>query len=91
MKVLFISGYTDSLVLRHDLLDAEYVMLRKPFDGTMLAAKVRELLDQSVELTAARAAWAPRTQRPLHLARLCLAGHDKLGPLCTRSFSAISA
>ena len=47
MKILFISGYTDSLVLRHGLLDAEHVMLQKPFDGTMLATKVRELLDQS--------------------------------------------
>ena len=47
MKVLFISGYTDSLVVRHGLLDAEHVMLQKPFDGTLLAAKVRELLDQA--------------------------------------------
>ncbi len=47
MKILFISGYTDSLVLRHGLMDAEHVMLQKPFDGTMLASKVRELLDQS--------------------------------------------
>jgi two-component system, cell cycle sensor histidine kinase and response regulator CckA len=46
MKILFISGYTDSLVLRHGLLDAEHVMLQKPFDGRMLAAKVRDLLDQ---------------------------------------------
>ncbi len=46
MKILFISGYTDSLVVRHGLLDAEHVMLQKPFDGTMLASKVRELLDQ---------------------------------------------
>ncbi len=45
MKILFISGYTDSLVIRHGLLDAEHVMLQKPFDGTMLASKVRELLD----------------------------------------------
>ncbi len=47
MKILFISGYTDSLVVRHGLLDTEHVMLQKPFDGTMLASKVRELLDQS--------------------------------------------
>ncbi len=47
MRILFISGYTDSLVLRHGLLDAEHVMLQKPFDGAMLAGKVRELLDQS--------------------------------------------
>ncbi len=47
MKILFISGYTDSLVLRHGLIDSEHVMLQKPFDGTMLASKVRELLDQS--------------------------------------------
>ncbi len=46
MKILFISGYTDSLVVRHGLLDAEHIMLQKPFDGRMLAAKVRELLDQ---------------------------------------------
>ena len=47
LKVLFISGYTDSLVVRHGLLDAEHVMLQKPFDGSMLAVKIRELLDRS--------------------------------------------
>ncbi len=46
MKILFISGYTDSLVLRHGLTDAQHVMLQKPFDARLLATKVRELLDQ---------------------------------------------
>ena len=46
MKILFISGYTDTLVLRHGVLDAEHVMLQKPFDGRLLTAKVREILDQ---------------------------------------------
>ena len=46
MKLLFISGYTDSFILRHGLLDAEHVMLQKPFDARLLAAKVREILDR---------------------------------------------
>ena len=46
MKILFISGYTDSLILRHGLTDAQHVMLQKPFDARLLATKVRELLDQ---------------------------------------------
>ncbi len=46
MKILFISGYTDSLVLRHGLTDAQHVMLQKPFDARLLATRVRELLDQ---------------------------------------------
>ena len=45
IKILFMSGYTDSLVLRHGLLDAEHVMLQKPFDAKLLAAKIRDLLD----------------------------------------------
>ncbi len=46
MKILFISGYTDSLIMRHGLTDAQHVMLQKPFDARLLAAKVRELLDR---------------------------------------------
>ncbi len=46
MRILFISGYTDSLVVRHGLLDAEHVMLQKPFDAQLLATKVREILDR---------------------------------------------
>lgn len=46
LRILFISGYTDSLVLRHGLLDAEHIMLQKPFDARLLASKVRELLDR---------------------------------------------
>ncbi len=46
MKILFISGYTDSLVIRHGLTGAQHVMLQKPFDARLLATKVRELLDQ---------------------------------------------
>ena len=46
LRVLFISGYTDSLVERHGLAEAEHVMLQKPFDGRLLAARVREILDR---------------------------------------------
>ncbi|MCP3959831.1 MAG: response regulator [bacterium] len=46
LPVLFISGYTDSLVVRHGLADAEHVMLQKPFDGRLLASRVREILDR---------------------------------------------
>jgi len=45
MRVLFMSGYTDSAIVRHGELEAGTAFLSKPFTPDALAAKVREVLD----------------------------------------------
>jgi PAS domain S-box-containing protein len=45
MKVLFISGYAESTVLRHGAIDVTNSFLQKPFGLKSLAAKVRQVLD----------------------------------------------
>ncbi len=45
LKVLFMSGYTDDAVVRHGVLEADYAFLQKPFTSTVLAQKVRAVLD----------------------------------------------
>jgi CheY-like chemotaxis protein len=45
IKVLFISGYTEQLVIQHSRLIHGVAFLHKPFSAAALARKVREVLD----------------------------------------------
>jgi len=45
MKILFMSGYTDSFIAGHGVLEPGVHLLRKPLTEEVLLRKVRELLD----------------------------------------------
>jgi hypothetical protein len=47
MKVLYMSGYTDSFIAGHGVLEEGIHLLHKPFTKEVLVRKVRELLDGS--------------------------------------------
>jgi PAS domain S-box-containing protein len=49
MKVLYMSGYTDSFIAGHGVLEEGIQLLHKPFTEEALMRKVRELLDVSKE------------------------------------------
>lgn len=46
VKVLFMSGYTDDVILHHNLRTADFDLMQKPFTALSLATKVREVLDR---------------------------------------------
>jgi signal transduction histidine kinase/ActR/RegA family two-component response regulator len=50
MKVLYISGYADSAIVHHGVLDPGTALLLKPFKPDTLAQRVRGVLDQSVKV-----------------------------------------
>jgi PAS domain S-box-containing protein len=47
LKVLYMSGYTDSTVVRHGLEESEADFLQKPFTPDVLTRMVRDLLDRA--------------------------------------------
>ena len=47
-QVLYISGYTDSSVGHHGMLEPGIAFLQKPFDADGLTRKVREVLDGAI-------------------------------------------
>jgi FixJ family two-component response regulator len=47
IKVLYMSGYTDSSIAKHGVLEAGISLLHKPFTEAELVRKVREALDAS--------------------------------------------
>lgn len=49
VKIIFMSGYSESLVMQNDLLDHRSIFLSKPFDLDVLAAKARALLSAQVQ------------------------------------------
>ncbi len=49
LKVLYMSGYTDSAIVHNGMLDPGAPFLQKPFASVSLAMKVREVLDAGAE------------------------------------------
>jgi PAS domain S-box-containing protein len=46
IKVIFISGYIDTAIVQQDVIDKKLILMQKPLIPTVLAAKVREVLDK---------------------------------------------
>ena len=45
MKIIYMTGYTDDMVVHHKVLEPGVSLLQKPFDKLQLATKVRQVLD----------------------------------------------
>ena len=45
LKVLFMSGYTQNVVVNHGVLDPGIMFLQKPFNSKILTRQVRAVLD----------------------------------------------
>jgi PAS domain S-box-containing protein len=56
VRVLYMSGYTDDAIAHRGVLDDGVVLLQKPFSGTGLLRKVREVLDAALTAPPAPAA-----------------------------------
>jgi two-component system cell cycle sensor histidine kinase/response regulator CckA len=49
MKVLYMSGYTDSTIVQQRMADEARNFIQKPFVPDALVRRVREILDQPIE------------------------------------------
>jgi len=52
IKVLYMSGYTDDVIVHQGVLEEGIAFLQKPFNVRALAGKVREVLDQAAKAPA---------------------------------------
>lgn len=52
MQTLYMSGYTDNVVVQHGILEPGLAFIQKPFTPRDLAQKVREVLDQAGRLSS---------------------------------------
>ena len=49
IKILFMSGYTDNVIVKNGILEPNMNFLQKPFIAEKLAKKIREVLDESLK------------------------------------------
>jgi two-component system cell cycle sensor histidine kinase/response regulator CckA len=60
LRVLYMSGYTDSTMLHHGIAESGLPFLPKPFTTVALAHKVREVIDAApTSIRSARASSIP--------------------------------
>ncbi len=52
IKVIFTSGYTDDAIARQGVLDPAVAFIQKPYRPKALARKIRDVLDETFELTS---------------------------------------
>ncbi len=45
VKVMFMSGYTDDAMIRHNILSSDITFIQKPFNSPDLAHRIRKVLD----------------------------------------------
>ena len=50
-KIIFMSGYTQSIILQHDLLQENTFFIQKPVTPSLLSEKLRQVLDEQAETT----------------------------------------
>jgi hypothetical protein len=53
MKVLYMSGYTDSAIVNSGILQKEVAFLQKPFTPASLSARVREVIESDPKTKSA--------------------------------------
>ena len=59
MKVLYMTGYADSAIVHHGILEPGTALLLKPFTPDALAQKVREILDPPLKTNEQNKAFNP--------------------------------
>ena len=45
IKTLYVSGYTNNVIVHHGILDRNISFLQKPFTGEHLARKLRDVIN----------------------------------------------
>ena len=48
LRVLYVTGYTDDILLQHEVLAHDAVVVHKPLSAAALAVKVRQVLDRNL-------------------------------------------
>jgi PAS domain S-box-containing protein len=69
IKILYMSGYTDSFIAGHGVLQAGTNLLHKPFTEEVLLSRVREVMDGGKQALPASSPEPPTVQSEVHLNR----------------------